>query len=53
MFDPAFPNSVISDNTGRCVAMTVPQFDGDLPMYRCVRVGTREIDGRLVCLESV
>jgi hypothetical protein len=22
---------------------------GDLPMYRCVRVGTREIDGRLVC----
>jgi len=49
MFDPAFPNSVVSDNTGRCVAMTVPQFDGDLPAYRCVRVGVREIDGRLVC----
>jgi hypothetical protein len=49
MFDPAFPNSVVSDNTGRCVAMTVPQHDGDLPAYRCVRVGTQEIDGRLVC----
>jgi hypothetical protein len=49
MFDPAFPNSVVSDNTGRCVAMTVPQFDGDLPAYRCVGVGVREIDGRLVC----
>ena len=48
MFDPAFPNSVISDNTGRCVAMTVPQFD-DLPVYRCVSVGTRVVDGRLVC----
>jgi len=49
MFDPAFPNSKDSDNAGRCVAMTVPQFDGDLPAYRCVRVGVREIDGRLVC----
>jgi len=47
MFDPAFPNSIPSDNTGRCVAMT--QFDGDLPMFRCVRVGTLHIDGRLVC----
>lgn len=25
------------------------QFDGDLPMFRCVRVGTLHIDGRLVC----
>jgi hypothetical protein len=25
MFDPAFPNSVVPDNTRRCVAMTVPQ----------------------------
>ena len=49
MFDPAFPNSVVSDNTGRCVAMVVPRYAGDLPMYRCVRVGVREIDGRLVC----
>jgi hypothetical protein len=49
MFDPAFPNSVVSDNTGRCVAMVVPQRDGDLPAYRCVRVGVREIDGKLVC----
>ena len=49
MFDPAFPNSVISDNTGRCVAMVVPRYDGDLPPYRCVRVGVREIDGKLVC----
>jgi hypothetical protein len=49
MFDPMFPDSKDSDNTGRCVAMTVPQFDGDLPMYRCVRVGTLQIDGRLVC----
>ena len=47
MFDPAFPNSVVSDNTGRCVAMVVP---GDLPAYRCVRVGVREIDGKLVCV---
>jgi hypothetical protein len=29
--------------------MTVPQFDGDLPAYRCVRVGTHKIDGRIVC----
>jgi hypothetical protein len=49
MFDPAFPNSVTSDNTCRCVAMVVPQRDGDLPAYRCVRVGVREIDGKLVC----
>jgi hypothetical protein len=49
MFDPAFPNSVVSDNTGRCSAMTMPQHAGDLPPYRCVRVGVREIDGRLVC----
>jgi hypothetical protein len=49
MFDPAFPNSVVSDNVGRCVAMVVPQRDSDLPAYRCVRVGVREIDGRLVC----
>ncbi|MDR3489324.1 MAG: hypothetical protein P4M05_31055 [Bradyrhizobium sp.] len=51
MFDPdtLFPNSKDSDNTGRCSAMTMPQYDGDLPPYRCVRVGTREIDGRLVC----
>jgi len=41
MFDPAFPNSVVSDNTGRCVAMVVPRHDGDLPAYRCVRVGVR------------
>jgi hypothetical protein len=49
MFDSAFPNSVVSDNTGRCVAMVVPRHDGDLPAYRCVRVGVREIDGKLVC----
>jgi ferric iron reductase protein FhuF len=49
MFDPAFPNSIVSDNAGRCVAMTVPQFDGDLPMYRCVSVGTLLLDRRLVC----
>jgi hypothetical protein len=49
MFDIAFPNSTPSDNTGRCVAMVVPQRDGDLPAYRCVRVGVREIDGKLVC----
>jgi hypothetical protein len=29
--------------------MTMPQYEGDLPPYRCVRVGVREIDGRLVC----
>src|SRR5271168_4670197 len=39
MFDPAFPNSKDSDNTGRCSAMTVPQFDGDLPPYRPRRHG--------------
>ena len=43
MFDPAFPNSVVSDNTGRCVAMVVPQRDGDLPMYRCVGEGTLHV----------
>ena len=49
MFDPAFPNSAVSDNTGRCVAMVVPRHDGDLPAYRCVRIGVWEIDGKLVC----
>jgi hypothetical protein len=51
MFDPdtLFRNPRVSDNTGRCSAMTMPQYAGDLPPYRCVRVGTLEIDGRLVC----
>jgi hypothetical protein len=49
MFDPLFPNSTDSDNAGRCSAMTMPQYDGDLPPYRCVRVGTMQIGGRLVC----
>jgi hypothetical protein len=49
MFDPLFPDSKDSDNTGRCSAMTMPAYPGDLPPYRCVRVGVREIDGRLVC----
>jgi hypothetical protein len=34
---------------GRCSAMTMPQYDGDLPMYRCTSVGTRQRAGRLVC----
>jgi hypothetical protein len=49
MFDPAFPNSVISDNLGRCAAMTLPKSDDDLPMYRCTGEGTRRREGRLVC----
>jgi hypothetical protein len=49
MFDIAFPNSTPSDNTGRCEALTLPQYDGDLPAYRCVRVGSVLIDRRLVC----
>jgi hypothetical protein len=40
MFDPdtLFRNPRVSDNTGRCSAMTMPQY-----------VGTMQIDGRLVC----
>jgi hypothetical protein len=49
MFDPAFPNSTASDNTGRCAAMTLPKFHGDLPMYRCTGEGMRRRLGRLVC----
>jgi hypothetical protein len=48
MFDPAFPNSVVSDNAGRSVAMTVPQFDGDL---RCPR--RDEGDRWQTCLRSL
>jgi hypothetical protein len=29
--------------------MTMLQYDGDLPPYRCFRVGTVQIDARLVC----
>jgi hypothetical protein len=47
--DPLFPDSKDSDNTGRCSAMTMPAYPGDLPPYRCVRVGTMQINGRLVC----
>jgi hypothetical protein len=49
MFDPAFPNSVVSDNTGRCAAMTLPKFKDGLPMYRCTGEGTRQRSGRMVC----
>jgi len=50
MFDDLlFPNSKVSDNTGRCSAMTMPQYVDDLPMYRCTRVGTVQRAGRLVC----
>jgi hypothetical protein len=49
MFDPAFPNSTASDNTRRCAAMTLPRFEGDLPMYRCTSEGARQRAGRLVC----
>jgi hypothetical protein len=49
MFDPLFPDSKDSDNRGRCMGMTVPQGEDDLPMHRCVRVGEWQRAGRLVC----
>jgi hypothetical protein len=34
---------------GRCEAMTLPQYDGDLPPYRCTREAGTDRKGRRVC----
>jgi hypothetical protein len=34
---------------GRCEAMTLPQYDGDLPAYRCTRIAATDRKSRRVC----
>jgi hypothetical protein len=37
------------DDAGRCEAMVLPGFAGDLPPYRCTREATTLRNGRAVC----
>jgi hypothetical protein len=37
------------DDAGRCCAMVLPGFAGDLPPYRCTRQATTLRNGRAVC----
>jgi hypothetical protein len=37
-------------DVGRCEAMTMPSYAGDLPPFRCVREGTVLRDSRSVCV---
>jgi hypothetical protein len=44
------PNAGRADTlNGRCEAMTLPQYDGDLPPYRCTREADTDRKGRRVC----
>ena len=37
------------DDAGRCTAMVLPSYAGDLPPYRCTRIAVTERRGRAVC----
>jgi hypothetical protein len=44
------PHAGLADTlNGRCEAMTLPQYDGDLPPYRCTREAGTDRKGRRVC----
>ena len=44
------PDTGLADTlNGRCEAMTLPQYDGDLPPYRCTREAGTDRKGRRVC----
>ena len=44
------PETGLADTlNGRCEAMTLPQYDGDLPAYRCTREAGADRKGRRVC----
>jgi hypothetical protein len=40
---------IIPDDTGRCEALTLPSYPGDLPAFRCVREATLDRNSRRVC----
>jgi hypothetical protein len=44
------PDAGLADTlNGRCEAMTLPQYDGDLPPYRCTREAGTDRKSRRVC----
>jgi hypothetical protein len=44
------PDAGLADTlNGRCEAMTLPQYDGDLPPYRCTREADTDRESRRVC----
>jgi len=44
------PDAGLADTlAGRCEAMTLPRYAGDLPPYRCTREAGADRNGRRVC----